>query len=159
GAARRTHHRPRCVRAAAGAHAGPEMGPDRQRAGPQRAHPSNNVGSVAGVLPWPGRPHDQLLSATMIRGLNSDAIVGALSGLAAGYMLWLVAIWIGEEVTTVSVWSVIVFLGSAILAVVAAAWGWSLRRRHKDLWATFAFGLPILPVVLTLAVLADIANI
>ncbi len=95
----------------------------------------------------------------MIRGLNTDAMVGAISGLAAGYVLWLVAISIGEDVTTVSVWSVIVFLGSAILAVVAGAWGWSLRRRHKDLWATFAFGLPILPVVLTLAVLADIANI
>ncbi len=95
----------------------------------------------------------------MIRGRSGDAIVGALSGLVAGYVLWLVAISIGEDLTTVSVWSVLVFIGSVILAVVAGVWGWTLRRRHKDLWATFAFGLPILPVLLTLAVLADIANI
>jgi hypothetical protein len=31
-----------------------------------------------------------------------------------------------------------------------------MRRRGKHLWAAFAFDLPILPVVLTLAVLADV---
>jgi hypothetical protein len=95
----------------------------------------------------------------MIRDLNGDAIVGAISGLAVGYVLWLVAISIGEDVTTVSQWSLMVLIGSVALAVVAGVWGWSLRRRHKDLWATFAFGLPVLPVVLTLAVLADIADV
>jgi hypothetical protein len=45
---------------------------------------------------------------------------------------------------------------SGVLTVCAVVWGWWLRRRGQRLWATFAFCLPILPVVLTLAVLADI---
>jgi len=49
-----------------------------------------------------------------------------------------------------------VLLLSALLGVGAAIWGWQLRRRQKYLWAAFAFDLPILPVVLTLAVLADV---
>jgi hypothetical protein len=49
-----------------------------------------------------------------------------------------------------------VLLASALLGVGAAIWGWALRRRRKYLWAAFAFGLPILPVVLTLAVVADV---
>jgi uncharacterized protein (DUF697 family) len=95
----------------------------------------------------------------MIRGRSGDAIVGAISGLVAGYVLWLVAISVGEDVTTVSRWSLLVLIGSVILAVVAGAWGWSLRRRRKELLAMFAFGLPVLPVVLTLAVLGQIANV
>jgi hypothetical protein len=43
-----------------------------------------------------------------------------------------------------------------VLAVCAGVWGWSLRRRGKRLWASFAFGLPVLPAILSLAVLADI---
>ena len=49
------------VRAAARADAGAEVGPDRHRAGPQRAHPPDHVRGAAGMLPRPGRPHDQLL--------------------------------------------------------------------------------------------------
>jgi hypothetical protein len=47
-------------------------------------------------------------------------------------------------------------LGSIVLAVCAGVWGWWLRRRGKHLGAAFALGLPILPVVLTLAVLTNI---
>ena len=43
-----------------------------------------------------------------------------------------------------------------VAAICAGVWGWQLRRRHKYLWAAFASGLPILPVVLTLAVMADV---
>ena len=88
--------------------------------------------------------------------LRSDTVVGAIGGVAAGYVLWLVAISIGDDTTTVSRWSLIVLIGSGLLAVCAGVWGWWLLRRGKRLWAAFAFGLPILPVVLTLAVLADI---
>ena len=34
--------------------------------------------------------------------------------------------------------------------------GRRLRRRHNYPWAAFAFALPVLPVLLTLAVLTDI---
>jgi hypothetical protein len=85
-----------------------------------------------------------------------ETLVGALGGLASGYVLWLVAYSVGDDTTTVGHWSPIVLLLSGVLAVCAAVGGWVLRRRRKPLWASFAFGLPILPVVLTLAVLADI---
>jgi hypothetical protein len=92
----------------------------------------------------------------MMSGHTPEMIVGTIGGLATGYVLWLVAISIGDDVATVSVWSLTVLIASVVLAACAAAWGWWLRRRGKSLWMAFAFGLPVLPVVLTLAVLADI---
>ena len=86
----------------------------------------------------------------------SGTVVSAIGGVVIGYVLWLIAISIGEDVTTVSQWSLLVLLGSAVLAVCAGVWGWRMRRRGKYLGAAFAFSLPILPVVLTLAVLTNI---
>ena len=88
--------------------------------------------------------------------VRSDTVVGAIGGVATGYVLWLVAISIGDDTTTVSRWSLIVLILSGLLAICAGMWGWWLLRRDRYLWMAFAFGLPVLPVVLTLAVLADI---
>jgi hypothetical protein len=85
-----------------------------------------------------------------------ETVVGAIGGVATGYVLWLVAYSIGDATTIVGQWSPIVLVLSVVLAVCAGVWGWSLRRRGKRLWASFAFGLPVLPVILSLAVLADI---
>ncbi len=92
----------------------------------------------------------------MIRTPRTETVVGAIGGLATGYVLWLVAISIGEDLATVSVWSLTVLLLSLVLAICAGAWGWLQRRRLKYVWAAFSFGLPILPVVLGLAVLANL---
>jgi cytochrome bd-type quinol oxidase subunit 1 len=86
---------------------------------------------------------------------TSETIVGAIGGVATGYVLWLVAISVGDNATA-GQWGPLVLLVSGVLGVCAVVWGWWLRRRGKQLWAAFAFGLPVLPVVLTLAVLADI---
>ncbi|KZS71180.1 hypothetical protein A4G29_15675 [Mycobacterium kansasii] len=88
--------------------------------------------------------------------IRTKTLAGGIGGLATGYVLWLVAISIGEDLTTVSSWSVAVLLLSGVLAVCAVLGGLLLRWRGDHLWAAFAFGLPILPVALTLAVLADI---
>ena len=88
--------------------------------------------------------------------VTTETLVSAVGGLAAGYLLWLVAISVGDALATVGVWSLVVLVLSGVLAILASLWGLWLRRRGKYLWSTFAFGLPILPVVLTLAVLADI---
>jgi hypothetical protein len=85
----------------------------------------------------------------------SDSVVGAIGGVAIGYVLWLVAISIGDNATA-GQWGPLVLLMSVVLGICAGVWGWWLRRRGKQLWAAFAFGLPVLPVVLTLAVLADV---
>jgi hypothetical protein len=88
--------------------------------------------------------------------IRSETIIGAIGGAATGYVLWLVAISIAGDNATAGRWGPLVLLLSALLGVGAAIWGWQLRRRRKYLWAAFAFDLPILPVVLTLAVLADV---
>ena len=85
----------------------------------------------------------------------SDSVVGAIGGVAIGYVLWLVAISIGDNATA-GQWGPLVLLMSVVLGICAGVWGWWLRRRGKQLWAAFAFALPVLPVVLTLAVLADV---
>jgi cytochrome bd-type quinol oxidase subunit 2 len=87
---------------------------------------------------------------------RSEVIVGGIGGMATGYVLWLVAISIGNDTSTAGHWAPLVLLLSAVLAICAAISGWWLRRRRKHPWAAFAVGLPILPVVLTLAVLANI---
>jgi hypothetical protein len=88
--------------------------------------------------------------------IRTDSVFGTIGGLATGYVLWLVASSIGQDAATAGNWGPIVLMLSGVLTVCAVVWGWWLRRRGQRLWASFAFCLPILPVVLTLAVLADI---
>jgi hypothetical protein len=83
-------------------------------------------------------------------------LVGGIGGLVAGYVLWLIAYSVGDDTATVGNWIPVVLIITGVLTVGAVLWGWWLRRRGDKLWASFAFGLPVLPVVLTLAVLAEI---
>ena len=86
--------------------------------------------------------------------MHTDSIWSVLGGVAVGYIAWLVAISIGAAVSTVSGWSFVVLALSVLLAIWALLWGWRLRRRRNYPLAAFAYGLPILPIALTLAVLA-----
>lgn len=90
----------------------------------------------------------------MIRTVTPQTLAGALGGLATGYVVWLLAISTGDN-ATVGQWGPLVLLGSAVLGICAGMWGAWQRRRGKRAWAAFAFGLPVLPVVLTLAILTD----
>lgn len=85
---------------------------------------------------------------------RSDTVIGVVWGVIVGYILWLVAISIGSAHTTVSRWSLVVLGGSVVLTIMAAGWGWRLRRRRNYPWSAFAFGVPVLPLALTLAVLS-----
>lgn len=85
--------------------------------------------------------------------MRIESIWAAIGGVLAGYVLWLVAISIGNYVTTVSLWSVVVLALSAVFALWAVLWGRRLRQRGSYPLASFAFALPALPVVLSLAVL------
>jgi ABC-type transport system involved in multi-copper enzyme maturation permease subunit len=88
--------------------------------------------------------------------IRTDTVLGAVAGAAAGYILWLLAFSIADDNSAVGRWAPTVLLLSAVLAVIGLLWGSVLRRRRKFLWSGFGFGLPILPVALTLAVLADV---
>lgn len=87
---------------------------------------------------------------------HAAVVVGAIGGLIVGYVLWLVAITIGDDLTTVSKWSLAVLMVSAALAVGAVIGGLMMRWRRRYGWSAFAFGLPVLPVALTLCVLANL---
>lgn len=87
---------------------------------------------------------------------HAAVVIGAIGGLLVGYVFWLAAITIGDDLTTVSKWSLAVLLVSAALAVAAVIGGMLMRWRRRYGWSAFAFGLPVLPVVLTLAVLANL---
>lgn len=87
---------------------------------------------------------------------RSETIFGLIAGAAAGYVLWLVAFSIADDNAAVGDWAPTVLLLSVVLAVCALLWGLVQRRRRKYGWSAFGFGLPVLPVALTLAVLADV---
>jgi hypothetical protein len=87
---------------------------------------------------------------------GSGTAMGAIGGAAAGYVLWLAAFSIADDNSAVGQWAPMVLLLSAALAVCGLLGGLLLRWRGKYLWSGFGFGLPVLPVVLTLAVLADV---
>lgn len=88
--------------------------------------------------------------------IRTDTVVGVIAGAAAGYVLWLAAFSIADDNAAVGRWAPTVLLVSVALALAAVLWGSVLRRRRNYLWSAFGFGLPILPLALTLAVLADV---
>ena len=92
----------------------------------------------------------------MMRSDIAGTTVGVIGGLAAGYVLWLVAFSIADDNAAVGKWAPTVLVLSAVLAVCATLWASLQRRRGEFAWSGFGFGLPVLPVVLTLAVLADV---
>ena len=49
----------------------PTLGPDRRRAGPQRAHPSHSRRGTTGMLPRPHRTRDQPMTRTASRALTT----------------------------------------------------------------------------------------
>ncbi|MBW0019738.1 MAG: hypothetical protein JO236_19610 [Mycobacterium sp.] len=85
-----------------------------------------------------------------------QTLVGAVGGLAAGYVVWLAAFSIVDDNATAGQWDPTLLILSGALAVCAVLWGLWQRRRRRNQWTAFAFGVPILPVALSLAVLADI---
>jgi heme O synthase-like polyprenyltransferase len=85
--------------------------------------------------------------------VRTESIWTAIGGAIVGYVLWLVAISIGDAVSTVSMWSLVVLLVSAVFALWAVLRGRRLRRQRNLALASFVFALPVLPVLLSLGVL------
>ena len=96
------------------------------------------------MLPWPNRPHDQLLRAIWVAGIG---------GLVVGHILWLAGISLAGATRTVSSWVLIVAAASFVLGVAAVLLGWRSYRRKSDVSAAFLWGLPVSPVLLSLTVL------
>ena len=90
-----------------------------------------------------------------MKAVRAESIWAALGGVLAGYVLWLIAISIGDFLTTAGMWGPIVLAVSVVFALGAALWGRRVRAQGNLTLATFAFALPVLPVLLSLLVLAD----
>lgn len=84
---------------------------------------------------------------------QSETVVGAIGGVVIGYILWLVGVSIGVTTATTATWSVVILIISVLAGAVTWLAGWRLYRRRIHPWAAFLFGLPILPVVLSLCVI------
>ena len=85
--------------------------------------------------------------------MRFESIWTGIGGVIVGYLLWLVAISIGDAITTVSLWSLIVLAVSAVFALWAVLRGRRLQRQRNYPLASFVFALPVLPVLLSLGVL------
>lgn len=92
--------------------------------------------------------------ATM-KPVRADSVWAALGGVLVGYVLWLIAISIGDYFTTAGVWGPIILAVSAVLALVAVLWGRRVRGRGNRTVSAFALAMPVLPVLLSLLVVAD----
>jgi|GEM_PF-788100 len=88
--------------------------------------------------------------------IHTELAKGIAAGAAAGYLLWLAVFSIVDDNAAAGSWAPVVLLLSVALAVGAGRWGRAQHRRGDQLRSGFGFGLPILPVALTLAVLADV---
>ena len=89
------------------------------------------------------------------KALRAESVWAALGGVLAGYVLWLVAISIGDALATAGVWGPIVLIVSVVFAVGTTLWGRRLRRSGNLALASFALASPVLPVLLSLLVVAD----
>ena len=81
-------------------------------------------------------------------------IVAGLGGLIVGHMLWLLAISLATQTTTVNTWVLAVAIGSLLLAIVGGLLGGVYYRRKAFAKAAFLWCLPISPVVFSISVLA-----
>jgi hypothetical protein len=89
------------------------------------------------------------------KAVRAESVWAALGGVLAGYLLWLVAISIGDALATVGVWGPIVLIVSVAFAVGMTSRGRRLRRSGNLALASFALASPVLPVLLSLLVVAD----
>jgi predicted alpha/beta hydrolase len=96
------------------------------------------------MLPRLGRAHDQLLRAIWVAGIG---------GLVVGHILWLVAISLAINTTTVSRWVLVVVGLSVVLGAVAGWRGWRHYRENSHVWTAFLWCLPAAPVLFSLGVL------
>lgn len=115
------------------------------------------------MLPRARGPHDQLL--ILLKGkyrsrervdpaMKSEWLPG-LVGLVVGHILWLVGISLAIGTTRVSFWVLILAASVLGVAVIAVLIGLRLYKNERYGGAMFMFGLPVSPIVFTLAVLGS----
>jgi predicted lysophospholipase L1 biosynthesis ABC-type transport system permease subunit len=82
-----------------------------------------------------------------------NELVAAIVGVVVGHALWLIAISLAIDTTTISSWVLIVAAASVLLGVIGIVLGLRHYRRKSYVWAAFLWCLPLSPAVFSLAVL------
>jgi hypothetical protein len=90
-----------------------------------------------------------------MRALRAQSVWAGLGGALTGYVLWLIAISIGDAFTTAGLWGPIVLAVSVVFALVVTLWGRRVRAGGNLTLAAFVLASPVLPVLLSLLVVAD----
>jgi hypothetical protein len=90
-----------------------------------------------------------------MKAVRAESVWAALGGVLAGYVLWLIAISIGDFFTTAGMWGPIVLALAVVFGLGATLCGRRVRAQGNRPLATFAVALPVLPVALSLLVVAD----
>jgi heme O synthase-like polyprenyltransferase len=90
-----------------------------------------------------------------MKAVRAESVWAALGGVLAGYVLWLIAISIGDFFTTAGMWGPIVLAVAVVFGLGATLWGRRVRAQGNRALATFAVALAVLPVLLSLLVVAD----
>ncbi|MGV0740786.1 hypothetical protein [Mycolicibacterium sp. XJ870] len=82
-----------------------------------------------------------------------NEIVAGIAGLVIGHILWLGAISLATDSSTVNAW-VLVVAGLSFAAGVACGWlGWRKYQDKSRVLAVFLWSLPVSPVLFSLGVL------
>jgi hypothetical protein len=81
------------------------------------------------------------------------AVVAGIGGLIIGHILWLIAINFAVATTTVNAWVLVISAVCLVAGVALGLLGWRAYQRKASAKAAFLWGLPIAPVLLTVAVL------
>lgn len=85
--------------------------------------------------------------------MRTETVLAGIGGLVAGHILWLIAITLATDTSSVSSWVLVVGAASVLLAVGAVLWGRRLYQSRSREWATFLWCVPALPVMLSVVVL------
>jgi MFS family permease len=80
-------------------------------------------------------------------------IVAGIGGLVIGHVLWLIAISLAIDTTSVSTWVLVVSAVCLVVAVIAGLLGRRFHERKAYAKAWFAWCLPMAPVLLSVIVL------
>lgn len=98
------------------------------------------------MLPRSHRPHDQLL-------ILRDTVLAGIGGLVVGHIAWLIAISLAMDMDEVSTWVLVLSAAVAVVAGVSVYFARKFQQRKSFVPAAFLWGLPVLPVLMTLCVL------
>ncbi|GAB7066480.1 hypothetical protein H7J06_04705 [Mycobacterium hodleri] len=86
--------------------------------------------------------------------MKATVVVAGVGGLIVGHVLWLAAISLATQTTTVDVWVLVTAAATLLIGVACVFLGRRFHRRKDFAKAAFAWCLPVSPLLFSVSVLA-----